>query len=51
MMQDALAGRAMECEALLGQTQAFARELGIATPAIDVVLPLLRGLDRSFRAQ
>ncbi len=51
MMQDALAGRAMECEALLGQTQAFARELGVATPAIDVVLPLLRGLDRSFRVK
>ncbi len=49
MMQDALAGRSMECEALLGQTQAFARELGIPTPTIDVVLPLLRGLDRSFR--
>jgi len=49
MMQDALAGRSMECEALMGQTQAFARELGIATPTIDVMLPLLRGLDRSFR--
>ncbi len=48
MMQDALAGRSMECEALMGQTQAFARELGVATPTIDVVLPLLRGLDRSF---
>ena len=51
MMQDALAGRPMECEALMGQTQAFARELGVATPAIDVVLPLLRGLDRSFRVK
>ena len=51
MMQDALAGRAMECEALMGQTQAFARELGIATPTIDVMLPLLRGLDRSFRTK
>jgi 2-dehydropantoate 2-reductase len=48
MMQDMLGGRHMECEALLGQTQAFARGLGIATPTIDVVLPLLRGLDRSF---
>ena len=51
MMQDALAGRSMECEALLGQTQAFARGLGLATPTIDVVLPLLRGLDRSFRTK
>ena len=51
MMQDALAGRSMECEALMGQTQAFARELGVATPTIDVMLPLLRGLDRSFRVK
>jgi 2-dehydropantoate 2-reductase len=51
MMQDALAKRPMECEALLGQTQAFALGLGIATPTIDVVLPLLRGLDRSFRTK
>lgn len=49
MMQDALAGRPMECEALMGQTQAFARELGVPTPTIDLILPLLRGLDRSFR--
>lgn len=49
MMQDALAHRPMECEALLGQTQAFARELKIATPTIDFILPILRGLDRSFR--
>jgi 2-dehydropantoate 2-reductase len=45
MLQDALAGRPMECEALLGQVQAFARELSIPTPTADVVLPLLRGLD------
>ena len=51
MMQDALAGRPMECEALMGQTQAFARELGVATPTIDVILPLIRGLDRAFRAK
>lgn len=51
MMQDALAARPMECEALLGQTQAFARGLGIATPMIDIILPLVRGLDRSFRGQ
>jgi 2-dehydropantoate 2-reductase len=51
MMQDALAGRAMECEALVGQTQAFARDLGVATPTIDIILPLIRGLDRSFRVK
>jgi 2-dehydropantoate 2-reductase len=50
MLQDVLLGRPLEVEAHLGQTQAFAREKGVATPTIDVVLPLLRGLDRSQRA-
>lgn len=45
MLQDAEAGRPMEVEAIVGQLQAFGREQGIATPAIDVVLPLLRSLD------
>lgn len=49
MLQDALKGRPMEVEALLGQIQAFAREKNIPVPSIDVILPLLRGLDRSFR--
>lgn len=47
MLQDVLAGRPMEVDALLGQTQAFARDKGVPTPTIDVVLPLLRGLDGS----
>ena len=51
MLQDVLAGRPMEVESILGQTAAFARRLGIATPTIDVVLPLLRGLDRAVRGQ
>ncbi len=50
MLQDALKGRPMEVEALLGQIQAFAREKNIAVPTIDVVLPLLRGLDSALRA-
>lgn len=50
MLQDVLRGRSLEVEAHLGQTQAFGREAGVATPTIDVVLPLLRGLDRSLRA-
>jgi hypothetical protein len=33
----------LEIDGLLGQTQTFAREHGIATPVIDVCLPLLRG--------
>ena len=49
MLQDVLAKRPMEVEALLGQIQAFARENSIATPSIDVILPLLRGLNFSFQ--
>jgi 2-dehydropantoate 2-reductase len=49
MLQDALQGRAMETEAILGQVADFARQHAVATPSIDVVLALLRGLDRSFR--
>lgn len=47
MLQDVLLGRAMEVDALLGQPQRFARDYGLATPTLDVVLTLLRGLDRS----
>lgn len=50
MLQDVLQGRPIEVEALLGQLHAFAREKSVAVPSIDVVLPLLRGLDRSLRA-
>jgi 2-dehydropantoate 2-reductase len=45
MLQDAAAGRPMEVEAIVGQVQAFAREHGVPTPAIDVVLPILRALN------
>lgn len=47
--QDALAGKSLEVDGLLGQTQAFGRELGVPTPTIDVCYALLSGLDRSFR--
>jgi 2-dehydropantoate 2-reductase len=50
MLQDVMLGRSLEVESHLGQTQAFARELNVPVPAIDVVLPLLRGLDQSIRA-
>ena len=50
MLQDTLQKRPLEADALLGQTQAFAREAGVAVPVIDIVLPLLRGLDRAQRA-
>jgi 2-dehydropantoate 2-reductase len=49
MLQDVTLGRSLEVETILGQVQAFAREKSVATPAIDVILPLLRGLDRSLR--
>jgi 2-dehydropantoate 2-reductase len=49
MLQDVTLGRSLEVEAILGQVQAFAREKSVATPAIDVILPLLRGLDRVIR--
>jgi len=47
MLQDTLRKRPLEVDALLGQTQVFAREAGVAVPVIDVLLPLLRGLNRS----
>ena len=50
MLQDVLAGRPMEVEALLGQVQSFARETKTPVPTVDVILPLLRGLDRALRA-
>jgi 2-dehydropantoate 2-reductase len=50
-LQDVLAGKSLEIDGLLGQTQAFAREFGIATPVIDVCLPLLRGLDQGLRVK
>lgn len=47
MLQDALNGRAMEVEAILGQVQAFARASGTPSPVLDVLLPLVRGLDHA----
>lgn len=49
--QDVLAGKSLEIDGLLGQTQAFGRELGVATPVIDVCYALMRGLDASLRAK
>ena len=51
MLQDVLAGRPIEVEALVGQTQAFAREAGVPVPHLDIIVPLLRGLDQSIRAR
>jgi 2-dehydropantoate 2-reductase len=49
MMQDVLLGRRLEVDSHLGQTQAFAREVGVPVPHIDIVLAMLRGLDRGLR--
>jgi 2-dehydropantoate 2-reductase len=46
LLQDVLRNRPAEVEAILGQVHAFAEEAGVETPMMDVVLPLLRGLDR-----
>jgi 2-dehydropantoate 2-reductase len=50
MLQDVQLGRPLEVEAQIGQTQAFARDVNVPTPVIDVVLPLLRALDTSLRS-
>ena len=49
MLQDALQGKPIEVEAILGQVQTFALQHGISVPLVDAILPLLRGLDRSLR--
>jgi len=51
MLQDVLAGRALEVEAILGQPYALALEAGLACPALSHVLPLVRGLNRSQSKQ
>jgi 2-dehydropantoate 2-reductase len=47
MLQDALAGRPMEVDAIVGQVQVFAQQAGVPCPSIDHVLALLRGLQLS----
>jgi 2-dehydropantoate 2-reductase len=51
MLQDVLLGRALEVDAVIGQVRAFAREKSVAVPALDVIVPLLRALDRAIRPQ
>ena len=48
MLQDVMRGRRLEVEAILGQVHAFGRELGIETPVLNLLTPLLRGLDQSI---
>jgi len=49
MLQDAILQRPMEVDAILGQTQVFAREKNISTPVLDTVHSLLHGLDVANR--
>jgi 2-dehydropantoate 2-reductase len=46
MLQDVLAGRPTEIEALNGQVSARGRELGVATPINDVLTRLVRALEQ-----
>lgn len=44
MLQDALLGRPMEVDAIVGQLCEFATESNVPCPALGTMLPLLRGL-------
>ena len=46
MLQDVLQGRPTEVEAILGQVQRFAGERGVRSPTLDLLLPLVRALER-----
>lgn len=48
MMADALAGRNMEVEAIIGNTVRLAREKGVSTPMLQTIYFLAAGLDKSF---
>ncbi len=49
MLQDVVARRPMEVEALLGQVCAFADEKGVPCPSAKALLALLRGLDMRLK--
>lgn len=48
MMADALAGRNMEVEAIVGNTVRLAKEKGVDTPMLRTIYFLAAGLDQSF---
>lgn len=50
MLQDVLSGRTLEVDAILGQAQELAIESGVPRPVLDLILPLVRGLDRSIQS-
>lgn len=45
MLADALAGRAMEVEAIVGNTVRIARDHGVSTPLLNALYALAKGLD------
>lgn len=49
MLWDVLTNRRLEVDAQLGQVQAFAREHEVPTPTLDLIVTLLRALDRADR--
>ncbi|MDO9025983.1 2-dehydropantoate 2-reductase [Zwartia sp.] len=49
MLQDVLAGRSLEHEAILGVPVALAREHGVSAPRCELLLGLMRGLAESMQ--
>jgi 2-dehydropantoate 2-reductase len=49
MLADALAGRAMEVDAIVGNAVKIAEEKGVHVPLLRGLYALLKGLDESFR--
>ena len=48
MLQDVLAGRATEIDALNGGIVSFGREQGVPTPLNEAIAALIKGLERSW---
>ena len=49
MLQDLERGRAMEIAPMVGAVQELGRLTGVATPAVDIVLALIRARARTAR--
>jgi ketopantoate reductase len=51
MLQDVLAGRSLEHEAILGIAVSLAKENGVLAPRCELMLGLMRGLAESMQQQ